>query len=296
MKYLHQIKDTRPVLIAFLLGCMLAAGAQAKPDSPLDHRDDYQMDSISGGEFRNYISAHIVEDDPWARSMRTFGSFHNHMHELMTRMARHGAQERGDGDRVPSFTHRISGGGWASYRQALEDAGDDSAWYELVRITEIMHDRVHHAMARSLMRDSTARNRDVDLSDYLRGEPLAYGEGIPAEDARRLSEVSLDEFREMAWRYDSESRYLHESVQSMIVFAHMLDDLLTQWLDYGEGLTAEGCQPSAGLKAQRGEGWPQYVSTISACEEDDWSEFVEVAGLMRDRIHHTMYKMTVYGQ
>ena len=296
MKHFHQSSFMAPIIMLFVLGCTVAAGAIGSQEGSLDHRDDYQMDSISGGNFRDYISAHILEDDPWAHSMRAFGSFHNHMHELMTQLARHGAEERGDGDQIPEFTNRISGGGWASYRKALEEAEDDSAWYELVRITEIMHDRVHHAMARSLVRDRVARTRDVDLSDYLRGEAMAHGEGIPAAGERNISEVSLDDFRELAWRYDAESRYLHESVQSMIVFAHMLDDLLAQWLDYGEQLGAEGCQTAPGLRARRGESWSAYVANITACEEAEWREFTQVAGLMRDRIHHMLHMMMAYSR
>ncbi|MCP1728570.1 hypothetical protein J2T60_002584 [Natronospira proteinivora] len=285
-----------PAMVMLVLSGFAANELQAGSESPLDHRDDYQMDSISGGDFRDYISTHIQENDSWAHSMRAFGSFHNHMHELMTKMARHGAEERGDAEHVPAFSHRISGGQWGQYRQALEEAEDDSAWYELVRITEIMHDRVHHAMARSLIRDRDARGREVDLHDYLRGEALDHGEGIPAEDARRLSNASLDEFREMAWRYDADARYLHESIQSMIVFAHLLDDLLNQWLVYGDSLPAEGCRPEAGVKGQRAAGWQDYLSTIDDCPDAEWREFVKVAGLMRDRIHHMMYKMRVYSQ
>jgi len=296
MKRLHQAGFSISAIVVLALGCVIAAGAQAGQERAVDHRDDYRMDSISGGDFRDYISAHIREDDPWARSMRVFGSFHNHMHELMSQMARHGAQERGDGERVPEFTNRISGGDWTRYREALEEAGDTSAWFDLVRVTEIMHDRVHHAMARALIRDRDARNRDVDLGDFLRGDPLAHGEGIPGEGARRISMASLDEYREMAWRYDTESRYLHEAVQGMNVFAVVLDDLLTQWLVHAETLASEGCRPAPGLKARRGEGWSDYVANISACEDAEWREFARVAGLMRDRIHHMMHKMRVYNQ
>ncbi|MCC5845473.1 MAG: hypothetical protein JJU05_14585 [Verrucomicrobia bacterium] len=282
------------LILGLIMSLTVFADPPDMPEGRLDHRDDYRMDSISGGAFRNYISSHISEDDLWARSMRTFGSFHNHMHEMMSHMAEYAVELRGDRGHVPEFTHRISGGQWAAYRKSLEAAGDDSDWYELVRITEIMHDRVHHAMARSLIRDRDARGRDADLSEYLRGDPMDHGEGIPAEDARRLNHVTLDEFREWAWQYDVEPRLLHESVQSMIVFAHMLDDLLTQWLTYGETLETAACRPAPGLSDRRGEAWAEYVAQIDACEHAEWREFVLVAGLMRDRIHHMMYKMKHY--
>jgi len=288
MPFLQNFRSGVCVIVLFAFAAMV----HASEDSPLDHRDDYRMDSISGGDFRDYISTHITDGDRWARSMRTFGSFHNHMHELMSQMARHGAQERGD--KVPEFTHRISGGGWTEYREALEEAGDDSDWYELVRITEIMHDRVHHAMARSLIRDRDARGREVDLDDFLRGEPLAHGKGIPGDDARNITQISLDDYRERAWRYDTESPYLHKSVQSMIVFAHMLDDLLAQWLGYAETFESKSCRPTPALLAVRGDRWASYVAQLADCDDAEWREFATVAGLMRDRIHHMMHKMAVY--
>lgn len=292
MKFPKQIRFITRGVVLFALSSILAATAYGSQESRLDHRDDYRMDSISGGDFRDYISSHITESDRWARSMRTFGSFHNHMHELMSYMGRYGAQERGD--QVPAFSNRISGGDWTEYRKALEKAEDDSAWYELVRITEIMHDRVHHAMARSLIRDQDARDREVDLDDYLRAKPLKPGEGIPSKSARNITVMSLDQFRERAWGYDTESRYLHQSVQSMIVFAHMLDDLLTQWLVYAETLDSKNCRPRPGLSAERGEGWSDYIAQIGQCDDVQWREFVLVAGLMRDRIHHMMHKMAAY--
>ncbi|MCH8511887.1 MAG: hypothetical protein LAT83_09575 [Kiritimatiellae bacterium] len=286
-----------PMVMGLILSFSMVMGPQmanADQDDRLDHRKDYRMESISGGAFRNYVSTHVTEDDLWARSMRTFGSFHNHMHELMSHMAKYGVEVRGDREHVPEFTHRISGGEWARYRESLEEAGDDSDWYELVRITEIMHDRVHHAMARSLVYDRDSRNRDVDLGDFLRGEALAHGAGIPDAGERRISEVSLDAFREWAWRYETEPPHLHESVQGMVVFAHLLDDLLTQWLAHGDSMAPENCRPQPGLLARRGEGWSDYLAQIEDCEDAEWREFVKVAGLMRDRIHHMMHKMKAY--
>ncbi len=100
-------------------------------------------------------------------------------------------------------------------------------------------------MTRSLIRDRVARNRDVDLSDYLRGEAMAHGEGIPAAGERNIS---------------------------------------------------EGCQPAPGLRARRGESWSAYVANITACEDAEWREFTQVAGLMRDRIHHMLHKLKPYSQ
>lgn len=99
---------------------LLLAVPSALADRALDHRDHYEMDSISGGAFRDYTSEHVTEDDRWARSMRTFGSFHNFMHELMSSMARYGRGERDEADLMPDFDQRISGGQWRDYRNALE--------------------------------------------------------------------------------------------------------------------------------------------------------------------------------
>lgn len=260
----------------------------------LDHRSDYIMDSISGGNFRDYVSTHITEKDRWALSMRTFGSFHNFMHELMTQMVRHGENEHLERGETPDFSNRISGGQWSDYRQTLEDAGDDSPWYELVRITEIMHDRVHHAMARSLLYDHHVHSRDADPEDYLRGDILDFGEGIPDPDERSINTASLDEFREWAWRYDADTPEFHSSVQKMAVFAHMLDDMLTQWLEYGEEHSDPDCSPADGNESLRSAAWPNYAQQIVGCEDPLWRELVLVSDLMRDRIHHMMYKLMAY--
>ena len=294
MQLSHSAHYAILTMLLFLLGGTPAGIDHQDRQDRLDHRSDFIMDSISGGNFRDYVSAHITEDDRWARSMRTFGSFHNFMHELMTQMVRHGENEHPERGEVPDVTNRISGGQWSDYRQALEDAGDNSPWYELVRITEIMHDRVHHAMARSLLHDHDARNRDADPEDYLRGDILDYGEGIPAAGERTVNRVSLDEFREWAWRYDADTPELHSSVQQMVVFAHMLDDLLHQWLAYGQELVDEGCRPADGSQALRGAAWPRYAEQVDGCGDPQWRELVLVGDLMRDRIHHMMYKLMAY--
>jgi len=262
----------------------------------LDHRDDFRMDSISGGNFRDYIVEHIAEDDAWAYSMRTFGSFHNFMHEMMSAMARHGALERGDVERVPPFVHRISGGDWRAYREALEAAEEVSTWTELVQITEIMHDRVHHAMVKSLLHDNHAQQRGIELDGYLRDAPLPEEVGIPAPEEVDFDEISLDAFREFVWRHQAEGPYEHGMLQQMVVFGHMLDDLLAQWLLVGLGQPAAACRPPPEVLAFRGRGWPAYVERVARCEDAYWREHVQVVGLMRGRIHHMFHKMVQYSQ
>lgn len=108
------------------------------------------MNSISGGDFRQYITDHVGEEDRRGHGMRLLGTFHNHMHEMMTDLALYGAERLGDADRVPHFRLRISGGEWGEYRGRLEEDGVESFWREFVQATEIMHDRSpppHHTGA-----------------------------------------------------------------------------------------------------------------------------------------------------
>jgi hypothetical protein len=282
------------IVIGISFTLILFPGTSMSEDNErrMNQRDNV-MDSMSGGDFRTYIEKYIREDDPWAQSMRTFGSFHNFMHELMTAMARHGAMERGD-DTVPEFEHRISGGKWRNYREALEKTGEQSLWSDLVQITGVMHDRVHHAMVRAVVYDRGARGREVDLSEYVRNAPLPAGKNVPAEQNRRIQFTSLNEFRELVWNYDAERRHWHSAMQQAVVFAHMLDDLLTQWLVYGAEHSDSACQPSEAAYRQRGLAWPEYVQRIADCEDEHWRELVQIAGLMRDCIHHMLYFMASY--
>lgn len=78
------------------------------------HRDDFTMNFIGGGEFRQYIMDHTKGPDRWSQTMVTFGTTHNLMHELMSDMARHGVATYGHKDRVPDFAIRISGGQWST--------------------------------------------------------------------------------------------------------------------------------------------------------------------------------------
>lgn len=86
MRPIHHLNYATQFILGLIMGLAVFADPPDMQEGRLDHRDDYRMDSISGGAFRNYISSHISEDDLWARSMRTFGSFHNHMHEMMYKM------------------------------------------------------------------------------------------------------------------------------------------------------------------------------------------------------------------
>ncbi len=122
------------------------------------------MNSVSGGNFRDYVTDNSGEDDLWARSMRKPGTFLNLMHEMMSNQARYGKMNE-RGDLVPDFEARISGGDWRQYRKNNEEAGIESDWHDLIRITEIMHDRVHHVIYNSLVYDNESRSRGINMDD-----------------------------------------------------------------------------------------------------------------------------------
>ena len=282
--------------IGLTLASSLAVGAVDFADASerLDHRDDYVMDSISGGAFRDYISEHVLEQDAWAHATRTFGSFHNFMHEMMTTLAHHAVEERGD-ERFGEIDQRVSGGDWRNYRKALERADEAGAWVEFVRITEIMHDRVHHAMARTVILDQARNQRAADLDDYLRADPLEPGaDGLPSSEALNVRMVSLDEFRRFTWAHETDHRHWHASVEALNAFAVQLDDLLTQWIQVGSGHTEPACRPPEGVRTGRGEGFAEYSASVAPCSDAKWRELVQVASLMRDRVHHMLYKAVAY--
>ncbi|TVP45135.1 MAG: hypothetical protein EA350_10025 [Gemmatimonadales bacterium] len=272
---------------AFLL---LAAPAQGQTDGELDHREDLRMNSISGGDFRDYISRHITEDDRWGHAMRAFGTFHNLMHEMMSDLARHAVEELGHGELVPSFTDRISGGEWGDYRASLEDEGDRSAWMDFVQITEIMHDRVHQAMYYSVLHDMASRDRAVDPAE-LGGEeraPWDWAEESVDRSELRFGAVSRDRFRDRVWEGGFEGEHLHAAMQKMMVFDEYLRFLMADWAAYGAEKVAAGCRPPGFGARMSGETWRAYEGQVAACDEESWRRFVQVAGLMHDRIQHMM--------
>ena len=204
-------------ILCLLITVIVSLPALAQPTP---HRDDFQMNSISGGDFRNYITDVITEDDLWANSMRTLGNFHNLMHEMMSELVYYDAKEMDGRDLVPDFENRISGGEWTDYRENMEARDISSPWMDFVHITEIMHDRFHHVMYKSTLYDLHAKGRDADLDDYI-GEgraPYTTEETMPNRDELVLHSVSADEFREFVWHGDYDGPRLHTSLQKMTVF------------------------------------------------------------------------------
>ncbi len=277
---------------------LLATGTPAALEAQerIDHRDDFRMNSISGGDFRGYISDHIHEDDHWGHAMRMFGTFHNHMHEMMTHLALYAAERRGDDHRIPDFDSRISGGGWADYRAALEEDGVPSAWRDFVQITEIMHDRVHHAMYKSTGYDRVSRVRDADLDVYI-GEdraPYAPGETVLRPDQVNTGFVSLDRFREFVWHEEFEDRHFHAAMQAMMAFDEMLYALLSDWAAHGARKKEATCRPPAVGARVTPAGWHEFAERVEECGDAEWRHFVQVVALMHDRIHHMLCQAMVY--
>jgi hypothetical protein len=264
----------------------------------LDHREDFPMNSISGCDFREYISAHVHvhEADGWGHAMRMFGTFHNHMHEMLSALARHGSGPLGDGHRIPAFDHRISGGEWRSYRENLERDGVESPWKDFVQITEIMHDRVHHAMYSSVVYDLEGRARNADLHRYV-GEaraPHPPEAAVLRTDEVTTGYVPLDRFREFVWGYAFEDRDFHAAMQAMMVFSELLHVLMTDWAAYGAGKEEAACRPPEfGARITRA-GFHAYAATVESCSDPEWRNLVQVVALMHDRIHDMMYRAMLH--
>lgn len=264
----------------------------------LDHRDDFRMNSVGGGDFRDYVSDNVHEDDLWAHSMRTFGTFHNHMHELMTLLAHYDAEELGGEAQVPSFHQRISGGQWSRYRQNLEaEPHEHRSWQEFVQIMEVMHDRVHHAMYNAMVYDNASRERDVDLLRYADEDRAPYASAemmeriIPGQDEINVDTICRDTIRSFVWNYEFEGDRMHAAAQSLIVFDVMLHDLLHQWAEYGATMDDAECRPpQIGVRMSR-EEWQAYADQMEACGEKPWRDFVRVAAVMNDRISHMMFML-----
>ncbi|MCC5914585.1 MAG: hypothetical protein JJU46_09450 [Balneolaceae bacterium] len=274
-----------PLLITLLLCTQLSA------QDHLDHRDDFEMESMSGGDFRDYVSEYITEDSRWALLMVTLGNFHNLMHELMSHIARYGAEQDAYAGSVPDFELRISGGEWTEIREALEEEGVESEFSELVQIFEIMHDRVHHAMTKAVTFENQIQNRGVNIDDYTREANFSAERAIPDKDELRLNSVSAEMFRELVWHGDVEGDNWHAAMQSMVVFSHILYDLLTRWSAFGEELEEVACHPAEFGHSASDHSWSAYAEGIGKCSNEQLRDLVKIADLMKERIHHVMYTM-----
>jgi hypothetical protein len=274
-----------------LLVALAAMSSAPDPDRPA-HRAEFTMNGISGGDFRQYITDAVAEDDLWARAMRTFGTFHNHMHEVMTAFARYDAEELGHPARVPEIGARLSGGEWTEYRENLEAEGDESTWRDFVQVFEVLHDRVHHAMVHAVFYDHATRGRTVDLGDYIGDRaPHPAAETIPTRDTLHMRYVAQEDFRRQVWHEDRGGDRWHAARQAMLVFDEVLYDLMNRWAAYGATLDAPACHPPAYGEWMTGTDWRAYADGVEACPQAEWRDFVRVVGLMHDRIHDALYWM-----
>ncbi|MCC5840396.1 MAG: hypothetical protein JJT96_09735 [Opitutales bacterium] len=79
------------------------------------HRDDFVMNFIGGGEFRQYIMDHVTGPDVWSQTMVTFGTSLNLMHELMSDVARHAETTLPLDQRPPHIDGRMDSAAWMQW-------------------------------------------------------------------------------------------------------------------------------------------------------------------------------------
>ncbi len=278
-----------------MIGIALVCSAVSEEAARLDHRDDFKMNFIGGGDFRRYVSEVVVEDDLWAHSVRTLGIFHNLMHEWMSDLALHDAEEMGNRERVPEFGARISGGDWTEYRKVLEKPNEPSSWRDLVRIVEVMHDRVHHAMYQAAVYDSVSHKRDVDLNNYLRDDKrFPTAETLPPREELTMESISPANFRALVWNHRFDDPRLHAAMQKIAVFDHLLYDLMTQWARHGDNKKEAVCQPPDFDVRITGVQWSSYAIKVRECEDHEWRDLVRVTALMHERIRHVMHQLVLH--
>jgi hypothetical protein len=261
-------------------------------DAIHDHRDDFRMNSVSGEEFRIYISRNITEDDIWAVSMKKFGTFHNLMHEMMSDLARY---DGGKGFHFPEFEIRISGGEWTRYREILEQQQENSSWLDFVIVTELMHDRVHQPMYYSMKVDNEMYNRQENIEHYAGPQraPYQHEEVLPELSDLNLKSIARDEFREIIWHNVIDDKNLHAGMQKMLVFDEMLDDLLQLWAQQANQINLRECRAdfSDRITSQQ---WDQYAYSLDDCQNNNWKAFAKSVSLMQNRINHMMYMLVNY--
>lgn len=253
-----------------------------------DHRDDFDMNSIGGGAFRDYITEHITEDDPWAISMKKFGTFHSLMHEMMSELARYNGGVEHKDDRIPDFTERISGGQWTEYRKNIEDT-EEGSWKDFVQQAELMHDRVHQAMFYSVVLDNGFNNRDVDIREYADEERAPHNahEVLPDLHTLKISQISRDNFRDFVWHSEKvEGKHLHAAMHLMMAFDEIRDDLINIWAPHANRL-GPNCKGNFGERIKM-EDWDRYSASMENCDDENWKAFAKSVSLMQNRINQMM--------
>lgn len=268
----------------------------ALADPEPSHREAYEMNFIGGGEFREYIMDHVRGQDLWARALFRFGSAHNHMHELMSVMARHGVEAHGHADRVPAFWNRVSGGQWRTYRQNNEAAEDDSLWAQLVQATEVMHDRFHHAMYHATVLDNRMKARGAQVRDYLREDPLPDADAFPRPLLPDAPLVTTEEFRRSVWTSAPESPAWHATYQQAVVFTELLATLMTDWARYASETLDTDQRPPDFEGRIDSATWATWIGNFPEDGPDEWRYFLWSVALMDHHIREMLFWMERYNQ
>jgi hypothetical protein len=273
-----------PASAAITLAIGIAAPALAEV---IPHRDDFVMNSIGGGDYRDYVLTYLDADDGLYVPMRTLGTLHNTMHQMMTELAIYARGDRDD-EHVPDIGDRISGGDWTDYRKALEKTGEEGAWMDFVHVVEVMHDRVHHPMYKSVIYDFATMAREADLMDYVR-EPTSpdADELIPDRDQLNAAWIDLEAFRELAWGDEPEELSWRRVMQNAVVFGHLTDQLTGQWMVYAADHLDGACAPQLAGQATD-EAWDAYVAHVRDCDDDGWRQLMLTHDLARLRIHQVL--------
>lgn len=288
-------RPPHPLLTGLLLAGTLTAAMAADPHL---HASDEPLNFVTGGQFRSYVQQHVKETTPWAYSMRSFGTLHNQMHDMMGRYGHHAREARNDRT-VPEFGAVMSGGEWTRYREALAKSGEQSLWMDLVLQTQVMHDRLHHALYDALHYDATEHLRKVDLTPF-RSPPVeaTVAELYPSRGSLKMAYVPLEVFRDRYWSGgEREAAHWQSAMQATVTFAQTLSDLTRQWLAYGAAEKTGACAPaSAGGVFDVDTQWQQYAARIAECQETHWRHLVQVTDLMRGRIHELLEVVARYDE
>lgn len=273
----------------YLLTFLAFVSFNSVSEAQQDHRDDFEMNSIGGGAFRDYISAYVTKDDLWAVSIKKFGTFHSLMHEMLSGLARYNGGADDQGGRIPDFTERISGGEWTEYRKAIE-ASEEGSWKEFVQQAEIMHDRVHQAMFYAVVLDIDFNKRDIDIREYADEERAPYEpqEVLPDLHTLNLSHISRDNFRDFVWHSEKvDGKRLHGGLHLMMTFDEIRDDLVNIWAQHANRLEESNCAGDFGDRINM-EDWDRYSATLENCNNEDWKAFAKSVSLMQNRINQFM--------
>lgn len=132
----------------------------------INHFDDFE-NRISGGEWTDYRKnlEDAGETSAWADFVQ-ITDFDQMLSDLMTQWAFHGATMDEEACRPPEFGSRISGAQWSEYASRVSDCSDET-WRDLLKVTELMHDRIHHMMHAVMIHDVEAHDGESENKEFL---------------------------------------------------------------------------------------------------------------------------------